>query len=375
MRCGVSLDSTCPKSVSGPSKFRHVSLKRHVEFMHISTLNTHPTFHSILTVKGKENRFTLKMRSTKVVLLLVLFFTVCVGTCRPWVEDAKTKAEGAKQFAGEDKFSKSFGAEDAAKRTTGTMKSAATGASEYASEKATDAKEAISGAMAHGRDKTYEAYEGAAKVIKMPTDSINDVKDKMGETVADTYEDAKQRMYTASDKASSMAHNAKDNMAESIGQGYDLGKEKINMASEKFYDAKEKASDVYDESRHKISDTVSDNANDASERIYDVKNKVKGAMHCGGHKAVDAFDEAMERMTVAGDKANDAKEKMGVRIIYGRDKVAETFDQAQHDLAEAYASAKNIMTEEAKTKYEAAKEKASDATGDIGAKMRNTPNV
>nr|KYP66773.1 hypothetical protein KK1_013083 [Cajanus cajan] len=297
------------------------------------------------------------MRSTKVVLLLVLFFTVCVGTCRPWVEDAKTKAEGAKQFAGEDKFSKSFGAEDAAKRTTGTMKSAATGASEYASEKATDAKEAISGAMAHGRDKTYEAYEGAAKVIKMPTDSINDVKDKMGETVADTYEDAKQRMYTASDKASSMAHNAKDNMAESIGQGYDL------------------ASDVYDESRHKISDTVSDNANDASERIYDVKNKVKGAMHCGGHKAVDAFDEAMERMTVAGDKANDAKEKMGVRIIYGRDKVAETFDQAQHDLAEAYASAKNIMTEEAKTKYEAAKEKASDATGDIGAKMRNTPNV
>lgn len=109
-----------------------------------------------------------------------------------------------------------------------------------------------------------------------------------------------------------------------------------DTASEKFYDGKDKASDVYGEARH----------------------KVKGAMGCGEDKAVD-----------------DAKDNMGVKMEHGRDKVAETFDQAKREVGEAYVSAKNTMTEEAKAKYEAAKEKASDATGDLGAKMRNTPNL
>ncbi|KAJ1415324.1 P-loop containing nucleoside triphosphate hydrolase [Sesbania bispinosa] len=313
--------------------------------------------------------------------------------CEPWgdevVEDAKAKAEEAKDFASEamhdaketteswanwarDKFSESFGsekdehlsqnmkyqAEDAASRATGTMKSAASGASEYASQKATDAKEAVSGAMAYGREKTSQ---GVDEIIRMPTDA----KDRMGET----YEGAKQKMYTASDKASNMAHNAKDNMAESIGYGreraenaYEQGKQRLNMvsdmASEKFYDAKDKASDVYDEARDKVSDMASGNANDerfkmASQRVYDVKNKVKGAMDCGR------------------DKANEAKDKMGV----ASDKMAETFDQAKHEVGDAYLSAKNTMTEEAKSRYEAAKEKASEATGELGAKMRNSPQV
>ncbi|KAH1266980.1 hypothetical protein GmHk_01G002322 [Glycine max] len=264
------------------------------------------------------------MRRIKFVLLVVMFLAVCVVTCRPWgddvVEDAKAKAEEAKHFAAEavhdaeeetrslqlpnlrryivlnrslgaeEDYEKQatqnmkYQAEDAASRATETMKSAASGASDYASQKATD-----------------------AKVIKMPTHSINNAKDTMG----DTYEDAKQKMNTASDKVSS-------------------------TASEKFYDAKDKASDVYGEARH----------------------KVKGAMGCGEDKAVD-----------------DAKDNMGVKMEHGRDKVAETFDQAKREVGEAYVSAKNTMTKEAKAKYEAAKEKASDATGDLGAKMRNTPNL
>ncbi|KAL2595817.1 hypothetical protein AAZV13_11G062600 [Glycine max] len=295
------------------------------------------------------------MGSTKFLLLVMVFLAVCVGTCRPWGDDVVEDGEEAKHFAAkavhdveeetrswadwaQDKFS-NFGAEedhekqatqnmkyqaeDAASRATERVKSAASGASDYASQKATDAKEAVSG----------------AKVIKMPTDSINNAKHTMG----DTYEDAKQKMNTASDKASSMAHNAKDNTAESMEYGkdiaanaYDQGKQKINIASdtasEKFYDAKDKASDV--------------------------RHKVKGAMGCGGDKA-----------------NNDAKNNMGVKMEHGRDKVAETFDQAKREVGEAYVSAKNTMTEEAKAKYEAAKEKASDATGDLGAKMRNTPNV
>ncbi|RDX90587.1 hypothetical protein CR513_27533, partial [Mucuna pruriens] len=363
------------------------------------------------------------MGSTKLLLLLV-FLAVCVGTSRPLSDDA---VEDAKQFAARDtkeetqswidwahgKFSKSFRsdedpgkqatkdlkdkAEDTASRATETMKSAASGASEYASEKATDAKEAISEAVAQGRDKakaqaTYGAGDREVDVIKMPSDSINRAKD----TMADTYEDAKQKMQTASDKASSMAHNVKDNMAESMEYGrdkagnvYDQGKQKMNMASdtasEKFYDAKDKASDVYDEAKNKINDHMtSDNANDestkqrmemAAQGIYDAKNKVKIAMGCGGDKAVDAFEEAKERMSMAGDKANDVKDNMGEKIGYGRDKVAETFDQAEREVGEAYAVAKDTMTEKAKAKYEAAKEKASDATGDLGAKLRNNPDL
>lgn len=218
------------------------------------------------------------------------------------------------------------------------------GASDYASEKATDAVEAVSGAMAQGKEKMNDAYDEDGKVIKMPTD-IDNGRDKMREKIGDTYDDAKEKIQTASDKASSVAHNAKDNMDESIeyvkdraGNAYDEGKQKMNLASEKFSDTK--ASEVYDEAR----------------------DKVKGAMDCG-NMDVDGFDEA-----------NDSKDNIGVRNEYGRDKVAETFDQAKREVEEAYASAKNTMTEEANAKYEAAKEKASDAAGDVGAKMRNTPN-
>ncbi|XP_014520402.1 uncharacterized protein LOC106777339 isoform X2 [Vigna radiata var. radiata] len=312
------------------------------------------------------------MGSRKVVLFLMVFLAVCMVTCRPWDDDlgkdTKAKAEDAKNFASgvlhnaEDKtpsFS-DFGAEedkekqptenmmnnveDVATSAAGTMKSAASGASDYASEKATDAVEAVSGAMAQGKEKMNDAYDEDGKVIKMPTD-IDNGRDKMREKIGDTYDDAKEKIQTASDKASSVAHNAKDNMDESIeyvkdraGNAYDEGKQKMNLASEKFSDTK--ASEVYDEAR----------------------DKVKGAMDCG-NMDVDGFDEA-----------NDSKDNIGVRNEYGRDKVAETFDQAKREVEEAYASAKNTMTEEANAKYEAAKEKASDAAGDVGAKMRNTPN-
>jgi len=239
------------------------------------------------------------------------------------------------------------------------------GASNYASERSTDAMEAVPGAMAEGKENMYEADDGDdAKVIKLPT-SFEDAKDTMGEPVGhagekveDIYDDAKEKFNTASDKASSMAHNAIYNMDESIGDGkdiaanaYDEGKEKMNMASEKFADAGDKVSDVYDEAR----------------------NKVKRAVGCGRKMGVDALDEAREGMNMVGDKVNDAKDNTGVTNEYGRDKVAETFDQATREVEERYASA-NTMTEEAKAKYEAAKERASDAAGDVGEKMRNTPN-
>ncbi|KAJ1423452.1 molybdopterin synthase sulfur carrier subunit-like [Sesbania bispinosa] len=67
---------------------------------------------------------------------------------------------------------------------------------------------------------------GLENYVMKEADKVTDAKDKMGETMGqardrmeDAYEGAKQKMYTASDKASNMAHNAKDNMAESLGYG------------------------------------------------------------------------------------------------------------------------------------------------------------
>ncbi|KAK7406706.1 hypothetical protein VNO78_08336 [Psophocarpus tetragonolobus] len=287
------------------SKFGHVCLKHHVELM-------------------------LQLQNI-CIMHIIAFLWVCVGTCRASgedvVEDAKGKAEDVKNFAGDavhdvgketrswadwakEKFSKTFGGgEDNEKHVAQNMR--------YISE----ASEYDSGGMGSGNEKAREVDNDGdhAKIIRMPN----------------SFENAKQNTYTASDKASSMAHNAKVNMDESI------------------QNAKDKATDAYDDATH----------------------KAKRAMDCGGDKAADAFDEAKERMKEAGEKADDAKDKMSETMGNERDKVAETFDKAKQELSEAYAAAKNTMTEEAKAKYEAEKEKASSATGDLGATMRDTPNL
>ncbi|GAU18524.1 hypothetical protein TSUD_233960 [Trifolium subterraneum] len=292
--------------------------------------------------------------------------------CRSWIEDV---AEEEQQ-----KFSQSLGlgndasqnikykAEDAASRATDTMKSAASGASDYASERAADTKEAISGDRTYGREKTSEANNriGGDEIIRMPTDKVQN-----------TYEDAKQKLSTASDKASSMAENAKDNMGDAIEYGregaanvYDQGKQKLNtasnVASEKFYDAKdtmenekEKARSVYAEFVQRISDFASSNNNGYDEP----KEKIK----IDSRKMYDGAKQGMN--DIVGGKGNDAKGKIGC----GGHKADETFERLKREVHEAYMNARKSMDEEAKANYEATKEKASEATGNLGAKMRNTP--
>ncbi|MED6155658.1 hypothetical protein PIB30_007166 [Stylosanthes scabra] len=322
------------------------------------------------------------------------------------VEDAKATSEDVKRLAqdafydaeektgsladwAQNKLSENFGSEndlrevardikykgeDAASRTTDTLRSAASGASEYASQKVADAREAVADAMGYAKENAEMGYDGDGEIIRMPTDRETDAKvmmqEAMGnarERMADTYEDAKQAMYSASDKASNMAQNARDNMAESMsygrdraGDAYEEGKQKMSMASdimsEKFYDAKEsmagameyaseKANNAYDGSRERVKM--------ASQRTFDLKDKVKGAMEYGRDKAGDVYDGAKEQME------------------YGRQNMAESFDQAKQEVGEAYNSAKNTMSREAKDRYEAAKERVSDAAGNLGASMRN----
>ncbi|KAJ1399146.1 hypothetical protein SESBI_30521 [Sesbania bispinosa] len=159
-----------------------------------------------------------------------------------------------------------------------------------------------------------------------------------------------------SDYASQKATDAKEAVSGAMAYGRENTSEGVDEIIKMQTDAKDKMRETYEGAKQKmdkVSDMASGNANDerfkmASQRVYDVKNKVKGAMDCGI------------------DKANEAKDKMGV----ASDKMVETFDQAKHEVGDAYLSAKNTMTEKAKGRYESTKEKASEATGELGAKMR-----
>lgn len=52
------------------------------------------------------------------------------------------------------------------------------------------------------------------------------------------------------------------------------------------------------------------------------------------------------------------------------DEVKTAYEDAKKRVGEAYQTAMETMTESAKEEYKDAKEKASKATGDLGAKMR-----
>lgn len=90
-------------------------------------------------------------------------------------------------------------------------------------------------------------------------------------------------------------------------------------------------------------------------------------------KTAEFYNEVDNVIKMATDKvSNDAKNilagSMGSEGI--KTAAEETYNQAKQGVEEAYRSAKDTMTEENKVHYEKAKEKASQATGDLGASMR-----
>ncbi|MCI21810.1 putative late embryogenesis abundant protein, partial [Trifolium medium] len=132
-----------------------------------------------------------------------------------------------------------------------------------------------------------------------------------------------------SDKASNIAQNAKDSMGDAVGYG------------------REGAANVYDQGKQKLN-TASDVA---SEKFYDVKDTMENEKD----KARNAYAEFVQKIRCGGHKAD------------------ETFERLKREVHEAYMAARKSMNEDAKANYEGAKEKASEATGNLGAKMRNTP--
>lgn len=73
-----------------------------------------------------------------------------------------------------------------------------------------------------------------------------------------------------------------------------------------------------------------------------------------------ASGKADQTIRMATDRTNDAKEK-----------AFDGYEGVKLKAYETYSSAKHNMNEQVKDKYETAKEKASEATGKVGAKMRS----
>lgn len=101
-----------------------------------------------------------------------------------------------------------------------------------------------------------------------------------------------------------------------------------------------------------------------------------------GEAANEAFETASDLKDDASDKMDQFIRTAGSNQLekameYGKEKASgaydemRAFDDSRHRVSEAYDSAKNLMSEEAKATYEPAKEKLSEATGAVGDKMRN----
>lgn len=167
----------------------------------------------------------MKVANTK-IFVLVLCLAVCAGMCRPWgdevVEDAKEKAvdakdgaaaaatdakEKTKSFAGwaYDKITHGFGLKsqdhDEKPKATETVKSAASGASEYASQTASSANEKAKGAVEYGKDKAAGAYDEAKKQTNRATSSVGETVTNAKDKAADTFDQAKHKVGNAYDSA------------------------------------------------------------------------------------------------------------------------------------------------------------------------------
>lgn len=73
---------------------------------------------------------------------------------------------------------------------------------------------------------------------------------------------------------------------------------------------------------------------------------------------------------MASDAKASVKEAMGDAISSGKDSSFDRYEDAKSKAHDTYMFAKDSMIDEAKEKYEAAKEMVSEAAGNLGAKMR-----
>ncbi|GKU94504.1 hypothetical protein SLEP1_g7996 [Rubroshorea leprosula] len=338
-----------------------------------------------------------------------------------WVDWAYNRAFGYTPNAKEGAQKMMHEVGDAASRATETMNSAASETSKHAvqnareaanmatgkvgnaknyasgkvdqvirmaSDKADDARERMAEGIAYGKDKVAEAHDNANQKVDTPdmsSDSRESIAGAMRyekDRAADAYDGAWQKMNMASDKA----YDAKEKIAGSVGHGmdkaanaYDEARQKMKMAADKTDAAKETVSGAMGYARDGAANAYDKSRDKASNMAYDTKERMAGSAQYVRDGAANtynhAYKQAKEKLNMASqmasDKASDVREGMAGSVEHGKNRMANSYDEVVNEVGEAYASARDTMSNQAKANYEAAKERASQAAGALGAKMRN----
>lgn len=362
--------------------------------------------------------------------LFVLWIAAVTCLCWGWGEEviqnvmdgAKSGAEEAKQSASEvmqdakdktsswadlasNKFSEGFGlvegnvkdasrrlmfdAKNVASEVTDTVNAAADWTTRYTSQKACEMA-----SMAHDAERSggnnREAYEFTADklggaydfasnkadhamkpVSEMAADAAQNSKGKLKDRATDAYS------YTI-DKASEAMdmESGKDKAYKSYTLASDKMDEARGMAADAKEKVKDKASDAYTYTLDKTGDAIDRGASDLGEGGKDK------AYTYASDKAADAAEKTREMLKdtasdkkdniikMAWEKGSDDKESMDGKLQLGEDEVLDKYEDAKSNVQETYRTAKDTMTQKAKDGHDAAKENASQATGELGRRMR-----
>ncbi|KAH1072822.1 hypothetical protein J1N35_025150 [Gossypium stocksii] len=127
--------------------------------------------------------------------------------------------------------------------------------------------------------------------------------------------------------------------------------------------------------KHKAAESTSHGRNEVADAYNEAINKV-GGTHVSADKIMSKdvmakFEAAMEQASHAlGGAVGVIEDEEAEPISHGREEDSNAYDEAKNELGETYAAADKILSMDAMAKYEATKEKASQAMGDVGAKMR-----
>ncbi|KAK4788957.1 hypothetical protein SAY86_020276 [Trapa natans] len=168
----------------------------------------------------------------------------------------------------------------------------------------------------------------------------------------------------------------------------DEAKEKMNMAADW---ARDRFSGVLG-SKQDITQDMMDKAGDAASKATGTLNSAASdsseyISEKVGEMGSYTSEKGKEATRSAFDKANEAKESVEHMVRHGKDEesansdsaelaewnsegMEEAYEEALKRVGQSYGAAKDTMAEGAKSTHEAAKETASEATGNLGEEMR-----
>lgn len=240
------------------------------------------------------------------------------------------------------------GAHDAAE----TMSAAA----EMVKEKARDAKENAGAWTGWAANKWNEAWgsEDDDGSVQVMAGKVGEAASKSAESMNNI---ASESAEYASDKATQAANMASEHMGDAKEYLADKATQASNMASLHMVGAKEY-----------LSDKATQAANMARDHMGYAKEYLSDE---ATHASIMASKHMGDAKEYLSDKASDgAKDAVHDAFSQGWDKAGDLFNLGVEKLGDVYPTVGDTMAREAKAKYELAKERLSQATGNLGAAMR-----